>query len=410
MAASLRQLNALVAESPIAVASSSGPALRDLALPPRFQIEPPATGIAEGAAKFLGAWGGLWDDVLPHLLVVERIEPGGRVRAIYAVGDAPQWGIARQWIGMSGVATADRLVLDNLNVTISYEFDPNGRLVGTYRTRTGVLSVGVFERMEVGALADLSRPLPCPILGEAVRIPHASVQTPDGERPLELAATLYRPQSTKPAPLAIINHGSTGGTFSPRQTFRSAAQALWLLERGFTVLVPMRRGRGESEGVFGEETLPFDLEGGLEQAIEDLDSALIYAQALPFVQRGPALLVGQSRGGFLSAVYASLYPEAVAGVINFAGGWTGEDYQGTFNRDTLAEAGRTARVPQLWLYGKQDSLYGEKHIRANHVAFVKSGGKATLELFDVPGDGHFLIGYPDLWRWLADAYLDGLRL
>jgi dienelactone hydrolase len=410
MAASLRQLNALVADSPIAVSAPVGPVLRDLALPPRFQIEPPATGITEGAAKFLGAWGGLWDDVLPHLLVVERIEPGGRLRAIYAVGDAPQWLIARQWIGMTGVATADRLVLDNLNATISYEIDPRGRLVGTYRMRSGLLSVGVFERMDVDVLADPSHPLPCPILGESVRIPHSTVQTPDGSRPIELAATLYRPKGTKPAPLAIINHGSASGIFSPRQTFRSATQALWLLERGFTVLVPMRRGRGESEGVFGEETFPLDFEGGLEQAIEDLDSALIYAQALPFVQRGPALLVGQSRGGFLSSVYASLYPEAVAGVINFAGGWTAEDDQGAFNRDALAEAGRTARVPQLWLYGKQDSYYGEKHIRANHSAFVKGGGRATLELFDVPGDGHFLIGYPDLWRWLADAYLDGLRL
>ena len=71
----------------------------------------------------------------------------------------------------------------------------------------------------------------------------------------------------------------------------------------------------------------------------------------------------------------------------------------------LSEIAPTARVPKLWIYGENDSHYDAAHIRENHSAFLGAGGDARLQFFPVPGDGHFVIGFPGLWRPLADAYL-----
>src|SRR5262249_32610791 len=152
---------------------------------------------------------------------------------------------------------------------------------------------------------------------------------------------------------------------------------------------------------------PESLRAGLEEAVDDLASAITYGQSLPGVADGPVLLVGQSRGGFLSMIYAGRHPEAVAGVVSFAGGWVGQTpfNSGAFNAEVLAEVAATAAAPQLWLYGERDSYYGVEHIRANHAAFVRAGGNATLKIFSLRLDGHFLIGFPDVWRPDAEAYI-----
>jgi hypothetical protein len=304
----------------------------DLRLPNDVSISTPSPGTPADATRFLGGWIGFWGDVLPHLLVVERVAADGTVEALYAVGDAPAWKTARTVSRSSGAIRADRLTIDSPRAQISYEFDPKRRLIGRYVSTAGALTVGVFEPIGIKTLRDSERPVPHPALGESVRIPHLSVVLPDGSRPIELEGTLYRPTRPGVAPLAIINHGSTGGYIvDPHKTFRHEAEALWLLERGFAVLVPMRRGRGIGQPSFSH---------------------------------------------------------------------------GSFNTDALCQAAPTARTPQLWLYGEHESHYGAEHIRANHATFVRAGGNAELKIVPVPGDGHFLMRFPDLWRPVADAYVD----
>jgi dienelactone hydrolase len=332
---------------------------------------------------------GYWGELLPHALIVEGIAADGMAHVVYAVGDAPTWGIARAWFRAAGTLDGRRLVLDGPRARITYELDRSGhRLLGAYLAANGQLTVGVFERARPGYLADPANVLPCPHLGETVRIPHRSATLPDGSRPLTLEGTLYRSDSNGAGRLAVISHGSSDG-ICPRQTLRHEAQARWLLELGFVVLVPMRRGRGASEGVCGEtsccghDRAALECRLGLEEAVADLASAVAHGRALPKGDGSrPVLLVGQSRGGLLSAVYAGRYLDEVAGVINFAGGWTADWCNGAVNADALVEAAPTARAPQLWLYGEKDSYYGEGHIRANHAAFLRAGGRADLE---VPG-------------------------
>lgn len=397
----------LASGQPIAV-TPPAPTVGDLALPEDLSVGEPPRGTLRTARRFLGAWAGSWDDMLPHALLVERAEADGAARAVYAVGDAPAWGIRRAWSRASGAVADGRLVLDLRGVRVSYELDQAGRLLASHLTVDGQLTVGALARVELTFLADPANPLPRPTLGEPVRIPHRAAFAPDGARPLLLEATLYRPQAVgHVAPLAVISHGSSD-VVGLQRTLRHDAQARWLLSRGFVVLVPMRRGRGASEGSCGElGTSAAAYRQGLEEAVADLASAVAFGRALPDVDpHRPVLLVGQSRGGLLSVVYAGRHPTEVAGVVNFAGGWTGERCHGAHNAEFLAEAGRGARAAQLWLYGARDSYYGEAHVRANHRAFLRAGGQAMLEVLPVPGDGHRLIAYPGLWRGLADAYLD----
>lgn len=111
------------------------------------------------------------------------------------------------------------------------------------------------------------------------------------------------------------------------RTWSFSTEAHWLRDNGFAVLALMRRGRGRSEGVNGEEDFGRDHDGGLNdvsagvvQAVADLDSAIAFGRTLPGVQAGPVLLAGQSRGGFLAMHYAGLKPGEVMGVVNFSDG------------------------------------------------------------------------------------------
>jgi pimeloyl-ACP methyl ester carboxylesterase len=114
----------------------------------------------------------------------------------------------------------------------------------------------------------------------------------------------------------------------------------------------------------------------------------------------------------LSVAYAGRHPQKVAGVINFAGGWWGERMPTReFNFDQFRQAGRSAKAPMLWMYGTNDSYYSPKFIQRCFDAFRNHGGKGELiEVPDVPGDGHFLVSWPDRWRPAVSTYLGKLGL
>ena len=74
-------------------------------------------------------------------------------------------------------------------------------------------------------------------------------------RPVRLEAVIFKPNGAGPFPLAVINHGSTGGGRDPavaKQTWFAADLADFLNERGWMVAFPQRRGRGKSDGLYDE--------------------------------------------------------------------------------------------------------------------------------------------------------------
>jgi hypothetical protein len=70
------------------------------------------------------------------------------------------------------------------------------------------------------------------------------------------------PAGPGPAPLAIFTHGSDVGRNQLR-TWSFSTEAHWLRENGFAVLALMRRGRGRSEGINGEEDFGREHDGSL---------------------------------------------------------------------------------------------------------------------------------------------------
>jgi dienelactone hydrolase len=381
-------------------------------LPFRFDIEPPGPDVPPEIARFQGAWIGTWQDDR-HILVVERVKSDGHADVVFAQSDSAFYGMNREWWCDQATIVDGVLTMTGFR-TFRYAFDGPDRLYMTAALKNGAVTSGTLIRTDAARLAAGARRVDWPWPGERVRIPHLTIRTPDGARPITLEGTFYPPPGRAPAPLAIFTHGSDVGRNQLR-SWSFSTEAHWLRDNGFAVLVLMRRGRGSSEGINGEEDFGRDHDGGLidvsagvAQAVEDLDSAIAYGRTLPGVKPGKVLLAGQSRGGFLAMHYAGLKPGEVLGVVNFCGGWYP---YGPVTTPYYANAGRGAAtgVKQLWLYADNDRLYKEDLIREYHQAFAAAGGSVRFELLHgVPGDGHLLRLYPDRWRAIADQFLASL--
>jgi pimeloyl-ACP methyl ester carboxylesterase len=122
------------------------------------------------------------------------------------------------------------------------------------------------------------------------------------------------------------------------------------------------------------------------------------------------LIGGQSRGGALAVVYAGAHPDQIFTVINFVGGWKGEGCEtAKVVNQTLFGQGAPFSGRTLWLYGRRDPFYSIPHSRENFAAFEKAGGQGTFLEFDVTGgNGHYLMGYSELWSGPVGDYLDSL--
>lgn len=249
---------------------------------------------------------------------------------------------------------------------------------------------------------------------EAVWIPLTETPSPGSPREVKLEGMLYRPPAPGRLPVLVFNHGSTGGgRVAPTSTewFRYPEVARFFVNRGWAVLIPMRRGRGASGGEYLER---YDcdravLAAGVDRAVADLDAVLAFVSSQPWADMDRFLLGGMSRGGLLSVLYPSQRRTKARAVINFAGGWTVErcDRTTRFNADTFAEAGRAGKLPMLWLYSENDRNYGPGAVQSYHRAFIQGGGTAELRLFPPIGhDGHILLpGAVTVWQTAVQEFL-----
>jgi dienelactone hydrolase len=235
---------------------------------------------------------------------------------------------------------------------------------------------------------------------------------------------IYRPATAGPTPTLVYNHGSTGRGRDPSLFTRpidNPALAQFFVQRGWAVVIPARRGRGASEGLYDEgfaadRALGYTCDPslstpGADRALRDIEAAMEAILAMPFVDRDRIVIGGVSRGGILSVAYAGHRPEQVKGVVNFVGGWlgTGCPTAGTVNRELFT---RGARYPgdTIWLYGDQDPFYSLSHSRMNFGVFQAFGGKGTFHEFPPPpgADGHRISAFPNIWGSVVEAYLKRL--
>jgi len=251
--------------------------------------------------------------------------------------------------------------------------------------------------------------------------------------PLSLPSIAYviRPAGKGPFPLAIMNHGVAMDprerSFFPLVEFRDAA--FWFARRGYLVVAPAGPGYGAAgmdvpeQGVYGaffskigKCTNPNFRDAVLAIAKYDL-AAIRYLVEQKIALPEGVIVVGQSAGGWGSVALASLDPPGVKAVIVFAAGRGGR-VDGKPNNNcapdrlvaATADFGRTARVPMLWIYTRNDTFFGPDLSTRMHQAFVGAGGKAEYHLLDAFGnDGHFLVGAPkgvEIWSPLVGKFLD----
>ncbi len=236
----------------------------------------------------------------------------------------------------------------------------------------------------------------------------------DPDRPVDLVVTLYTPLGPGPFPLAVMNHGSSGNgaQHAAMPRYRFTMSAYYFLSRGYAVALPMMRGYSGSGGRMRRygcdlDQLAMDNGRDIEAVINDLshDSRLDMTRVV---------VAGQSFGGWNTLGLGALQPHHVRGLIDFVGGIKyspcndiGEDASSLVQ--SAGRLGEYTRVPSIWFYGENDSLFGPDIWRPMHAAYIRGG--ANAELVDVGRfmeDSHQMLSRPEsipLWAPKLDAFL-----
>jgi dienelactone hydrolase len=271
--------------------------------------------------------------------------------------------------------------------------------------------------------------LVAPLSLPALAAPPTSVETAAQEI-AEIAtvtgATLhvrtFRPAGKGSFPLAIVNHGSPVNA-SQRQAMEIPVfppVSNWLLGRGYAVALPLRRGYGQTGGLwfenYGSCANPDYYRAGLASA-DDIAAVMTSFRARSDIERDRTLLVGWSAGGWGSIATISRSPIGVVAVLNFAGGRGGNPAVGNCAPERLiAAAGRygaTARIPSAWVYAANDRFFDAALSRKMFDAYVGAGGRAEyVALAAFGSDGHRVFPAADgraLWQPPVEKFLAAVR-
>jgi dienelactone hydrolase len=280
--------------------------------------------------------------------------------------------------------------------------------LGKYRI--GITAALAALVLAAGAIAD-ARSAP-EIMVTEMRIPTRG----SGSKGLE--AVMVRPSDTVPHPLALLTHGT------PREPqervemtpLRYIPQAREFARRGWTTVIVMRRGFGDSGGGYEEEghacsRFP-NFVGATKEAVKDLREAAAYLRTRPEVDPTRIIAVGVSTGGLAMVGLTADPPPGLMVAVNFAGGRGSNAPDHVCNPEALvdafAEFGKRSKVPMLWIYAVNDHYFGPQLAQAFYRAFVSKGGEARFIAAGPFGDdGHKLFslrGIP-IWAPMVDDFL-----
>ncbi|TMH95780.1 MAG: alpha/beta fold hydrolase [Betaproteobacteria bacterium] len=233
---------------------------------------------------------------------------------------------------------------------------------------------------------------------EAVRIPAPGGYT--------VAATILRPEGPGPFGAVILNHGVPVSD-SERAGASSSdllASAAVFAQRGYVVVLPLRRGFGATGGGFAEYTGSCshpDYLGGEQAAAEDVMAAYEYARALPHVDPRRMILAGHSAGGMVALFTAGVrQPEGLVAVLAFAAGRGGNPalHPGVpCAAEPLARVldmvGRSIKAPAMFHYAENDQYFNPDTTRFWFERFTAGGARAEYVLQPPFGDdGHYVFG------------------
>jgi dienelactone hydrolase len=238
-----------------------------------------------------------------------------------------------------------------------------------------------------------------------------------------LEAVMVRPNDPGPHPLALINHGAPRAGSDRRKMTPSdmLPQAREFARRGWTTVVLMRRGYGDSGGDFAEDAhacgrRPDYYDSGVQSA-NDLRAAIAYLSKLPEVDPTRIISIGRSAGGFATVALTAKPPAGLIAGISFAGGLGSPAKDEVCNPAELIYAfhrfGKISRIPMLWVYAQNDHFFSPEIAAGLYKAFTTAGGTAQfVSARPFASDGHFLFslaGIP-IWTPMVDAFLQRQNL
>ncbi len=225
-----------------------------------------------------------------------------------------------------------------------------------------------------------------------------------------LQTTVFRPNGPGPFPLLIINHGKEAGAphMQPRDRFIFMATAF--VKRGYAVMVPMRQGFAASTGTYADHGCDMTANGHAQAA--DVLDTIDFARDQDWIDDDRIVVAGQSYGGMATIALGTQYVPGVRGLINFAGGLRDDgsycDWRSELVR-AFGTYGGNNKIPSLWMYGINDSLFGPDLVSRMHAAFVGNGGRARLHEFGAfKRDAHGMLASRDgekIWWPAAERFL-----
>jgi dienelactone hydrolase len=256
-----------------------------------------------------------------------------------------------------------------------------------------------------------------------VRLLDEDVRIPSRNGDYTIAAKILRPDGAGPYGAIVLNHGAPVSADerrleSPELLLHTATV---FAQRGYVVVMPLRRGFGATGGEFAEDAGTCrnpDYRRGESAAADDVMAAYNYTRALPYVDGSRMILAGQSAGG-VSALFTAgaRAPKGLVAVLAFAAGRGGNPYRNPgvpCAVEPLArvfdELGKEVRVPVLFHYAENDHFFNPHTSRLWFERFTAGGARAEYVLQPAFGrDGHYIfsddsgvkIWLPAVERFLA---------
>lgn len=233
-----------------------------------------------------------------------------------------------------------------------------------------------------------------------------------------LEAIMVRPDEPGPHPLALITHG-TNRDPNDRTGLTALAfepQAMEFARRGWTAVVVLRRGFGDSGGGYNEDAGSCnhpDYIRATKESADDLRAVIAHLSLLADVDASKILGVGVSTGGLAMLALSSDPPTGMVAAINFAGGRGSRAPDEVCDPDALAGAfayfGKYSRIPTLWIYAENDHFFPPRLAQRFYNAFTGAGGNARfIEAPAFHRDGHSLFsldGEP-IWVPMVETFLE----
>lgn len=238
-----------------------------------------------------------------------------------------------------------------------------------------------------------------------------------------LEALMVRPNDSAPHPLALMTHGSPR---DPKERdemtpLRFLPQAREFARRGWTAVVAMRRGYGDSGGGYAEEgracSAFVNYVGATKEADKDLREAAEYLRTRPEIDPSRMIAIGVSTGGLAMVGLSADPPPGLAAAISFAGGRGSNAPDHVCNSnvlvDAFAEFGKHSKVPMLWVYAQNDHFFSPQLAQEFYQAFTRAGGNAKFIAagpFGEDGHGLFSLRGIPIWTPMLDDFLKSQNL